>query len=172
MLTVWNHRAIVIAGSDLPIRWMMTETAAGGRRAEAGSGPSGVWPAAAAAWRRIAATRPPPPSPHRARRHPQEGFNPATFKSSRSQRGAAVQQSVADFLDEDELQEHNKQALQVAADYDTFGDAAAAAARAQADAAAGERAGLLPDLLPAELLAPVADGIGAQRQLPPGWARR
>jgi hypothetical protein len=43
----------------------------------------------------------------------QEGFQPATFKSSRSERATINQQSLDYFLDEDEKEEANKSSLQV-----------------------------------------------------------
>ncbi|KXZ41750.1 hypothetical protein GPECTOR_296g800 [Gonium pectorale] len=42
-----------------------------------------------------------------------EGFQPASFKSSRSSRQARQQQSVDDFLDEDERDERNRTILTV-----------------------------------------------------------
>jgi hypothetical protein len=74
------------------------------------------------------------------------------------------QQQVDDFLDEDERDAAAKAAVAVAPEFDTFGAAAAGRARAAADAEAGERyREAIPGLLPAELLAPVADSIGASR---------
>ncbi len=43
----------------------------------------------------------------------QAGFEPATFKSSRSDRTGAKQQSIDDFLDEDELEERKRTHLHV-----------------------------------------------------------
>jgi hypothetical protein len=45
----------------------------------------------------------------------QEGFQPATFRSSRSERGQAAAQSVEDFLDDDEREERNRTVLTVKA---------------------------------------------------------
>ncbi len=44
---------------------------------------------------------------------PQEGFQPAAFRSSRGARQGAVSQSVEDFLDEDELEERGRAVLTV-----------------------------------------------------------
>ena len=50
----------------------------------------------------------------------QEGFTPAAFKSSRSDRtGRERQQQVEDFMDEDELAERTSTRLQAAGTYDT-----------------------------------------------------
>jgi hypothetical protein len=43
----------------------------------------------------------------------QEGWQPATFKSSRSERADRKKQAVEDFLDDDELTERQKGALRV-----------------------------------------------------------
>ncbi len=45
----------------------------------------------------------------------QEGWQPAVFKSSRAERGELKNQSVEDFLDEDERAERAKASLQVQA---------------------------------------------------------
>ena len=54
-------------------------------------------------------------------------------------------------------------APQAAPEFDTFGGTAAEVARRAAEADAAGRAGALPNLMPDELLAPVADSMG-------GWA--
>ena len=46
-------------------------------------------------------------------------------------------------------------------DFDTFGAAASEAARAAAHQEAGQRPSAIPGLVPEELLAPVANSIGA-----------
>lgn len=43
----------------------------------------------------------------------QEGWQPSTFTSSRSERSQQKQQRVEDFLDEDELEERSKTSLQL-----------------------------------------------------------
>ena len=54
-------------------------------------------------------------------------------------------------------------ALQAAPEYDTFGSTAAEVARRAAETdAAGRTAGALPNLMPDELLAPVADSMGVR----------
>lgn len=74
---------------------------------------------------------------------------------------ACRQQTVEDFLDEDEKEAAAKSAVAVAPEFDTFGSTAAERARQAADAEAADRSKeSIPGLLPAELLAPVADSIG------------
>lgn len=67
-----------------------------------------------------------------------EGWQPSEFRSSRESR-AAVQQSVEQFLDEDELEDLRKTNLQTTHEYDTFGSTAAELARRAASDAAAER---------------------------------
>lgn len=43
----------------------------------------------------------------------QEGFQPVTFRSSRGSRQAVVQQSVDNFLDDDELEVRNRSVLTI-----------------------------------------------------------
>ena len=43
----------------------------------------------------------------------QEGFEPATFRSTRDERGQMKQQSIDDYLDEDERAERGKSTIQV-----------------------------------------------------------
>ena len=50
--------------------------------------------------------------------------------------------------------------VQAAPEFDTFGGTAAEVARRAAQADAAGRAGALPNLMPDELVAPVADSIG------------
>lgn len=75
-----------------------------------------------------------------------------------------------DFLDEDEKQEVAKSAVAVAPEFDTFGASAAARARDAAEAEAAARSEVLPGLLPADLLEPIAESLGetwaSQRWLP------
>jgi G patch domain-containing protein 1 len=107
-----------------------------------------------------------------------EGWAPAAFRSSRGERAGARPQAVSDFLDDDERQEQEAAAaaaLAPAPAYDTFG-AGAAGAAANAAAAAARRdgrgaAGALPGglLLPADLVAPVAAGVGVRLLRAMGW---
>ena len=53
--------------------------------------------------------------------------------------------------------------MQAAPEYDTFGSTAAEVARRSAQADSAGRTGAVPNLMPDELLAPVADSMGARR---------
>ena len=69
-------------------------------------------------------------------------------------------------MDEDERAEAARHSLQARGAYDTFGSAAAEREAARAAAAAAERPGALPALVPAELVAPVADSVGTHSLAP------
>ncbi|PSC68980.1 TATA-box binding -interacting TOUGH isoform B [Micractinium conductrix] len=97
-----------------------------------------------------------------------EGWQPSTFRSSRDSR-AAVQQSVEQFLDEDELEDLRRTNLQTTEQYDTFGSTAAELARRAAADAAAERPSAIPGLLPEEMVAPVADSVGIRLLQKMGW---
>lgn len=105
-----------------------------------------------------------------------EGWAPSTFRSSRSDpqgSGAAtapqVQQTVEQFLDEDELEALRQTNLQTTSTYDTFGSTAAEAARRAAAEESQQRPSAIPGLLPEEAIAPVAEGIGIQLLQRMGW---
>eukprot|EP00798_Chlamydomonas_sp_ICE-L_P006638 gene6638-3295_t len=99
------------------------------------------------------------------------GFEPSTFKSSRSDRNKFEQQGLEAFLDEDELEERRKGGLAVRSEYDTFGAAASEAARAQAAREADlSRPSIIPGALMEELVGkPVADGMGIRLLHCMGW---
>ncbi|GLI62024.1 hypothetical protein VaNZ11_004601, partial [Volvox africanus] len=98
-----------------------------------------------------------------------EGFQPVSFKSSRSSRQAVGQQSVEDFLDEDEREERNRTVLTVKDEYDTFGTTAADAARTAAQQEAQQRPSLIPGPVIEELVVPVANGVGMRLLQKLGW---
>ncbi|KAL4547919.1 hypothetical protein Ndes2526B_g07136 [Nannochloris sp. 'desiccata'] len=106
-----------------------------------------------------------------------EGWAPSTFRSSRSHprgSGAAatapqVEQTVEQFLDEDELEELRQTNLQTTSTYDTFGSTAAEAARRAVAEESRLRPSAIPGLLPEEAIAPVAEGIGIQLLQRMGW---
>ncbi|EFJ49630.1 hypothetical protein VOLCADRAFT_104208 [Volvox carteri f. nagariensis] len=98
-----------------------------------------------------------------------EGFQPASFKSSRSSRQAVVQQSVDDFLDEDEREARSRTVLTVKNDYDTFGTVAADTARSAAQREAQQRPSLIPGPIIEELVVPVASGVGMRLLQKLGW---
>ena len=64
-------------------------------------------------------------------------------------------------MDEDELADLKQKSLQAHTDYDTFGTTAAELARKAAAADAQSRSAEVPTLIPEEVVAPVADSIGA-----------
>lgn len=97
----------------------------------------------------------------------QEGFNPATFTSSRGKRADQRQQNVSDFLDEDELEELREKGLQAKAEYDTFAHESTAKSHTQAADQAAARHGL--NLFPEEALKPVVNSIGVQLLQKMGW---
>ena len=102
----------------------------------------------------------------------QEGWTPATFKSSRGSRADAAQQRVSDFLDEDERAELEAKGLQAASGYDTFAAQSEAVAKGQAEREAAGRhgeaaAGLT--LFPAEALKPAQLSIGMRLLQKMGW---
>jgi G patch domain-containing protein 1 len=67
---------------------------------------------------------------------------------------------VEDFLDEDELEVARSTTVQANPEFDTFGGTAAEVARRAAAEDAAARPGAVPNLMPDELLVPVADSIG------------
>ena len=70
------------------------------------------------------------------------------------------QQSVADFMDEDELAVLQKSSVKTTADYDTFGDTAAELAQRAAAADAHARPSAIPGAIFQDLIAPVPDSVG------------
>eukprot|EP00892_Ulva_mutabilis_P007724 jgi/Ulvmu1/5323/UM022_0117.1 len=100
----------------------------------------------------------------------EEGFQPATFTSSRKSRAGQRQQEVSDFLDEDELEDLQKKGLQTRSEYDTFASAPGAAAQAEAAQHAASRHGHEAlNLFPQEALRPVVSSIGIKLLQQMGW---
>ncbi|WIA14052.1 hypothetical protein OEZ85_002606 [Tetradesmus obliquus] len=98
-----------------------------------------------------------------------EGWQPSSFASSRAAPGQRQQQSIEQFMDEDELEERQKKGLGLKASYDTFGSTAAELARAQAAAAAASRPSAIPGAVPLEFFEPVSSSIGVQLLQKMGW---
>ncbi|GAX77920.1 hypothetical protein CEUSTIGMA_g5362.t1 [Chlamydomonas eustigma] len=98
-----------------------------------------------------------------------EGFEPATFKSSRSERAGAKQQNIDDFLDADELEERKRTHLHVRSDYDTFGTAAAELAISEAQRDSESRPSIIPGGLLEEVVVPVANSVGMHLLQRMGW---
>jgi G patch domain-containing protein 1 len=98
-----------------------------------------------------------------------EGWAPTSFKSSRSRRASAAPQNLEQFLDEDELEEFQRTQLRATATYDTFGAGAAEDARRRAAQEAAQRPAAVPGLVPDEIVAPVAQGVGMTLLRAMGW---
>ncbi|CAI5942382.1 unnamed protein product [Closterium sp. NIES-64] len=96
------------------------------------------------------------PSPSNA------GWQPASFRSSRSQRAEVQPQRVEALMDADERHDAQRGAVAAQSAFDTFGFTAAERAR-QLAPAADRRPSVIPGGAVAELLAPAADSIGAAR---------
>eukprot|EP00889_Picochlorum_renovo_P003800 jgi/Picre1/30830/NNA_006190.t1 len=87
-----------------------------------------------------------------------EGWEPATFKSSRDDRTKAQTQSIEQFLDDDELEEYNRTTLETRAQYDTFGRAAK---EEESQRMEQQESGSIPLLVPDIMITPVSEGVGA-----------
>ncbi|CAI5460351.1 unnamed protein product [Closterium sp. Yama58-4] len=90
-----------------------------------------------------------------------EGWQPASFRSSRSQRAEVRQQSVEALMDADERHDAQQGAVAAGSAFDTFGFTAAERAR-QLASSADRRPSAIPGGGVAELLAPAAHSIGAR----------
>ncbi|BFI23878.1 G patch domain-containing protein 1 [Marchantia polymorpha subsp. ruderalis] len=100
-----------------------------------------------------------------------EGWAPKTFTSSRNQRAQRTQQSIDDFLDEDELEETKAKGLGTSAEYDTFGFTAAEVARRNAEKEVGRRPSAIPGPVPDEIVIPATQSIGVKLLMKMGWRR-
>ncbi|KAF8083693.1 hypothetical protein N665_0756s0011 [Sinapis alba] len=100
-----------------------------------------------------------------------EGWAPQSFTSSRKNRAGARQQSISDFLDEDEKAEFEGQSLSASSQFDTFGFTAAEHSRKQADKEQHERPSAIPGPVHDELIAPAPESIGVKLLLKMGWRR-
>ncbi|CAN6877663.1 unnamed protein product [Brassica oleracea] len=100
-----------------------------------------------------------------------EGWAPQSFTSSRKNRAGARQQSISDFLDEDEKAELEGQSLSASSQFDTFGFTAAEQSRKQAEKEQHERPSAIPGPVHEELIAPAPESIGVKLLLKMGWRR-
>ncbi|XVE56710.1 hypothetical protein DITRI_Ditri04bG0032700 [Diplodiscus trichospermus] len=98
-----------------------------------------------------------------------EGWTPQTFTSSRKNRAEVKQQSIFNFLDEDEKAELEGQHLGTSSQFDTFGFTAAEYARKQADKEQKQRPSAIPGPVPDELVLPASESIGVKLLLKMGW---
>ncbi|VFQ64931.1 unnamed protein product [Cuscuta campestris] len=99
-----------------------------------------------------------------------EGWTPQSFTSSRKSRAEFKQQSIYNFLDDDEKDEMEGR-LGTSLQYDTFGFTAAELARKQAEKEQSQRPSAIPGPIPDELLVSATESIGAKLLLKMGWRR-
>ncbi|KAK8686275.1 hypothetical protein V6N13_125302 [Hibiscus sabdariffa] len=97
-----------------------------------------------------------------------EGWAPQSFTSSRKNRAEVKQQSIFNFLDEDEKAELEG-TLGTSSQFDTFGFTAAEHARKQADKEQKQRPSAIPGPIPDELVLPASESIGVKLLLKMGW---
>ncbi|KAF2298862.1 hypothetical protein GH714_028383 [Hevea brasiliensis] len=98
-----------------------------------------------------------------------EGWTPQSFTSSRKNRAEVKQQSILNFLDEDEKAELEGQSLGTSSQFDTFGFTAAEYARKQAEKEQQQRPSAIPGPVPDEILLPATESIGVKLLLKMGW---
>ncbi|PIN18438.1 putative RNA binding protein, contains G-patch domain [Handroanthus impetiginosus] len=98
-----------------------------------------------------------------------EGWTPQSFTSSRKNRAEVKQQSIFNFLDEDEKAELEGRSLGTSMQFDTFGFTAAELARKQAEKEQQQRPSAIPGPVPDELIAPASESIGVKLLLKMGW---
>ncbi|KAF3650585.1 G patch domain-containing protein TGH [Capsicum annuum] len=99
-----------------------------------------------------------------------EGWTPQTFTSSRKNRAEVKQQSLLNFLDDDEKAEMEGR-LGTSMQYDTFGFTAAELARKQAEKEQKQRPSAIPGPAPDEVVLPVTESIGLTLLQKMGWRR-
>lgn len=100
-----------------------------------------------------------------------EGWTPQTFTSSRKNRAEVKQQSILNFLDEDEKAEFEGKSFGTSSQFDTFGSTAAEFARKQAEKEQQQRPSAIPGRAPDELVVPATESIGVKLLLKMGWRR-
>ncbi|KAH8491788.1 hypothetical protein H0E87_021404 [Populus deltoides] len=98
-----------------------------------------------------------------------EGWTPQSFTSSRKNRAEFKQQSMLNFLDEDEKEELEGRSLGTASQFDTFGFTAAEIARKQAEKEQQQRPSAVPGPAPDEIVLPATESIGVKLLLKMGW---
>lgn len=98
-----------------------------------------------------------------------EGWAPQTFTSSRKNRAEVKQQSIFNFLDDDEKAEMEGQSLGTSLQFDTFGFTAAEIARKQAEKEQQQRPPPIPGPVPDEIVLPATESIGVKLLLKMGW---
>ncbi|XP_057514476.1 G patch domain-containing protein TGH isoform X2 [Actinidia eriantha] len=98
-----------------------------------------------------------------------EGWTPQSFTSSRKNRAEIQQQSILNFLDDDEKGELEGRAVATSMQFDTFGFTAAELARKQVEKEQQKRPSIIPGPAPDEIVLPAADSIGVKLLLKMGW---
>ncbi|XP_028753723.1 G patch domain-containing protein TGH isoform X2 [Neltuma alba] len=100
-----------------------------------------------------------------------EGWAPQSFTSSRKNRAEVKQQSILNFLDDDEKAELEGRFLGTSSQFDTFGFTAAEIARKQAEKEQQKRPSIIPGPAPDELVLPATESVGVKLLLKMGWRR-
>ncbi|KAJ7956557.1 G patch domain-containing protein TGH [Quillaja saponaria] len=98
-----------------------------------------------------------------------EGWAPQAFTSSRKNRAEVKQQSILNFLDEDEKTELEDRSLSTSSQFDTFGFTTAEIARKQAEKEQQHRPSAIPGPAPDEIVLPAAESIGVKLLQKMGW---
>ncbi|XP_020088663.1 G patch domain-containing protein TGH homolog isoform X2 [Ananas comosus] len=98
-----------------------------------------------------------------------EGWTPQTFTSSRKNRADVKQQSIYNFLDEDDIKDMGGRALETSMQFDTFGFTAAELARKEAEKEQEKRPSAIPGPVPDEIVRPAANSIGIKLLMKMGW---
>mmetsp|Transcript_8580 Transcript_8580/g.24654 ORF Transcript_8580/g.24654 Transcript_8580/m.24654 type:complete len:930 (-) Transcript_8580:62-2851(-) len=98
-----------------------------------------------------------------------EGFTPAAFRSSRSERGTSNSQRVEDFLDQDELDERSVVQVETQNAYDTFGFSSSEAARQTVAKEIEGRQHIIPGPIIDELVTTDFESWGVRMLLKMGW---
>ncbi|GJP40377.1 hypothetical protein CLOM_g24647 [Closterium sp. NIES-68] len=98
-----------------------------------------------------------------------EGWEPATFRSSRSNRAERREQRVAELMDADERDDAERTAVAAHSAFDTFGFTAAELARKHALADGGRCPAVIPGGVLEELMAPVVHSVGKALLRRMGW---
>ncbi|PIA39560.1 hypothetical protein AQUCO_02600186v1 [Aquilegia coerulea] len=98
-----------------------------------------------------------------------EGWTPQTFTSSRKKRADTKEQSILNFLDDDEKAEMDGRSLATSSLFDTFGFTAAEVARKQVEKEQQKRPSIIPGPVPDEIVLPAANSIGVKLLLKMGW---
>lgn len=100
-----------------------------------------------------------------------EGWTPQSFTSSRKNRAQVKEQSILNFLDDDEKTELEGNSMGSSSQFDTFGFTATEIARKQAEKEQQQRPSIIPGPIPDELVLPVTESIGVKLLLKMGWRR-